>query len=68
MSSNREKAVAAFGAGVIGLLVGYATSARWGFSASFGVYLVMIVDNILDRLDNLKEQIEIISNASENSK
>ena len=54
VSSTFEKFIAA-GTGLFsGIVVWYSVSLGWGIGACFGVYVVMLLDNILDRLDDLR--------------
>lgn len=54
MSSTKEKALAAGVSLVMGITVWISRSSwAWGVGASFAVYVVMMLDNILDRLDKL---------------
>jgi len=54
LSPTQEKALAAGAAIVVGIVVGFSFSVTWGLFSSFAVYTIMMLDNILDRLDDLK--------------
>jgi hypothetical protein len=58
MSSRAEKIIAAGAALVVGSVVGLSHSWAWGMGISFAIYVVMMLDYILDRLDDLKTKID----------
>jgi xanthine/uracil/vitamin C permease (AzgA family) len=53
MSSNKEKVLSAVLAIAIGVVVAFSFSVLYGIASCFMVYAVVMLDNILDRLDNL---------------
>ena len=54
VSSRFEKFIAASMALLYGIVVWYSVSLGWGIGVCFGVYVVILLDHILDRLDDLR--------------
>ena len=54
LSSIQEKAIAAGAAIILGIVIVFSVSVTWDVFSSFALYTVMLLDNILNRLDDLK--------------
>ena len=57
MTSTWQKAINAALALVVGTVVWLALSLAWGIALCFAIYVILMLDNILDRLDDLKERL-----------